>query len=181
MKTLILYTSKCGSTKKYCEDIAKQVSADVFILKGFKTKKMLPYDTIVYGGWIRGNTIQGLDKFLQSYPEIKTKNVIVFAVGMGIPTPESRSLLIEQNLLDLYHIRFYQFRGSFDIAKLDVINKFMINNSLKMILNDPASSPDQKSLTSIKDHPIDYYDQDKVNKVVSVLNQLSFDSVFQNK
>jgi len=181
MKTLILYTSKCGSTKKYSEDIARQVQADVFPLKGFKPKKMLAYDTIVFGGWIRGNTIQGLDKFLQSYESIKAKNVIVFAVGMGIPTSESRSLLIEQNLLDLYHIRFYQFRGSFDIKKLDFINKLLINNSLKMITSDPSASEDQKNLGSIKDHPIEAYDQQKVDKVVSVLNQLSFDSAAQGK
>jgi hypothetical protein len=26
--------------------------------------------------------------------------------------------MIEQNLLDMYHVRYYQFRGSFDMKKL---------------------------------------------------------------
>jgi menaquinone-dependent protoporphyrinogen IX oxidase len=173
MKTLILYVSKCGNTKKYAEDIGALIHADVFPLKKFKSKKMGEYDAIVFGGWVRGGTIQGLDKFLQSYKFIEKKNVIVFSVGMSVPSKEGRAILIEQNLLDMYHVRYYQFRGSFDITKLDFISKLMIQNSLKMIINDPDCTEDQKSLLSIKDRPIEHYDHEKVDKIVSVINQLS--------
>jgi menaquinone-dependent protoporphyrinogen IX oxidase len=177
MKTLILYTSKTGNTKAYAEDIAKQVAADVAPLKGFRMKKMLDYDTIVFGGWVQGGTIKGLDKFLSDYKSIEKKNVLIFSVGMSIPTSDGRSLMIEQNLLDMYHVRYYQFRGSFDMKKLHFPESFMISNSLKMIANDPAAAPDQQALMGIKDHPIEFYDSEKVAKVVSVINQLSFASM----
>jgi len=169
MKTLILYTSKCGSAKRYSEDIAKAVGAEVFPLKKFNLKRAKNYDTIVFGGWVKGGTIEGLNKFLTEYEAIKTKNVIVFSTGMSVPSSEGRSLLIEQNLLDLYHIRFYQLRGSFDMAKLDFFSKLLIQNSLKMIANDPSSTEEQKALAGIKEKPIDYYDQEKVDRIVSVI------------
>jgi menaquinone-dependent protoporphyrinogen IX oxidase len=177
MKTLILYTSKTGNTKTYAEDIAKQVNGDVAPLKGFRVKKMQDYDTIVFGGWVEGGTIKGLDKFLSFYPKISKKNVIVFSVGMAVPTPDGRSLMIEQNLLDMYHVRYYQFRGSFDMKKLHFPYNLLIMNSLKMMANDATATADQKMLLGIKDNPIIVYDREKVDKVVSVLNQLSLADV----
>jgi menaquinone-dependent protoporphyrinogen IX oxidase len=181
MKTLILFTSKTGNTKAYAEDIGRQVSATVAPLKGFRAKKMLDYDTIVFGGWVQGGTIKGLDKFLSNYKSIEKKNVIVFSVGMSIPSSDARSLMIEQNLLDMYHVRYYQFRGSFDMKKLHFPENFMITNSLKMMANDPSTAPDQQALLTIKDHPIEFYDTEKVAKVVSVLNQLSFADAMASK
>jgi len=174
MKTLILYTSKTGNTKVYAEDIAKKVQADVFPLKGFRAKKMVNYDTIVFGGWVQAGTIKGLDKFLSNYDAIKAKNVIVFSVGMSIPSPDGRALLIEQNLLDMYHIRYYQVRGSFDIKKLHFPANVMILNSLKMMANDPQATPEQKSLMDIKTHPVTVYDYEKIDKIVAVINGLAF-------
>jgi menaquinone-dependent protoporphyrinogen IX oxidase len=172
MKTLFLYESKCGSTQKYATDMAEQVQGEAFPLKHFKAKKMLGYDTIVFGGWVMGGTIQGLDKFLSDYKLIEKKNVIIFSVGLSIPTQESRHLMIEQNLLDLYHVRFYQLRGSFDMKKVRFPYNILLKNSLQMMLNDPTT-PDKEALESLKTHPIDVYDSEKVGKIVSVLNQLA--------
>ena len=52
MRTLIVYESQSGSTKKYAEDIAKAVSADLLPLKKFKAKIIPDYDCIVFGGWV---------------------------------------------------------------------------------------------------------------------------------
>lgn len=173
MKTLILYTSKTGNTKAYAEDIAKKVQADVAPLRGYHFKKMADYDTVVFGGWVQAGTIIGLDKFLSNYPLIEKKNVLVFSVGMSIPSPDGRALLIEQNLLDMYHIRYYQVRGSFDIKKLHFPANFMIMNSLKMIANDPDATSDQKSLMDVKNHPIIVYDHEKIDKIANVINGLA--------
>lgn len=174
MKTLILYVSKTGNTKAYAEDIAKKVQADVAPLRGFKAKKMVAYDTIVFGGWVEGGTIKGLNKFLSNYSSMDKKNVIIFSVGMSIPSADGRALLIEQNLLDMYHVRYYQVRGSFDIKKLHFPANFMIMNSLKMIANDPQASADQKSLMDIKNRPIVVYDNEKIERIVNVINDLAF-------
>jgi len=173
MKTLVLYTSLTGSTEKYAKDIASAVNGDVFPLKSFKWRNIKDYSIVVYGGWIQGGTIKGLDKFLQHWDkDLKKKDVIIFSCGMTFPTEEGRHVLIEQNLLDLYHVRYYQLRGNFDINKLKPIYKFMIQNSIKMIVNDPDATEDQKALAGIKDHPIVCYDAPKVEKVISVIRSL---------
>ena len=173
MNTLILYKTNTGCTKTYAERIGEGIHGDVFELKKFKWKNLKNYDTVVFGGWVMGNTIQGIDKFLQHWDDMSKKDVIVFAVGMSLPSPEGRHILIEQNILDNYHIRFYQFRGSFDMAKLHFPYNFLINNSIRMIANDPNASDDQKSLASIKEHPLVYFDSEKVEKVLLVLRTIA--------
>lgn len=176
MKTLILYQSKTGNTAKYAEDIAKRVNADAFELNHFKPKKMKDYDTIVFGGWVMAGNIQGINKFLQHWDEIENKNVIVFSVGMSLPSKEGRTTLINQNLLDMYHIRFYQLRGSFDFNKLGPIQKLLIKNSVGRMTDENDSSDPQAGLESIITRPILCYDTEKIDRMVSVLENLALEA-----
>ncbi len=176
-KTLILYVSNTGNTKKYCEDIASAVSADVMPLKKFKWKKIDDYDIVVFGGWIMGGNIKGLNDFLSHWDyELDGKDVIVIGVGMGYPTSETRKALINQNILDLYHLRFYQFQGSFDYEKLNGMNKMMMKASIAKLASDPTISSGEASILDIMERPIEVYDQEKVNKVVSVINMLAVEA-----
>lgn len=173
MRTLILYTSKTGNTKKYAEDIAQAVNGDVFPLKKYKWKDPGDYDSIVFGGWVMGGKIQGIDDFLSHYDEISDKNILVFSSGMGFVTSESRDRLISGNVLDIYHIRYYQLRGSFDYSKLHFPYNFMINTSLRALRKDPDSAQDLSMVENLKETPLEFYDQQGIDRIISVLHRLS--------
>lgn len=173
MRTLILYTSKTGNTKKYAEDIARAVNGDVFPLKKYKWKDVGDYDSIVFGGWVMGGKIQGIDDFLSHYDEISDKNILVFSSGMGFVTSESRDRLISGNVLDIYHIRYYQLRGSFDYSKLHFPYNFMINTSLRALRKDPDSAQDLSMVENLKETPLEFYDQQGIDRIISVLHRLS--------
>lgn len=172
-KTLILYCSNTGDTKKYAEDIASQVSADIFPLKKFKWKKIDDYDIVLFAGWVMGGEIKGLNDFLSHWDDdLKSKDVIVIGNGMGMATPETRKRLIDQNLLDMYHIRFYQFQGSFDMDRLNLTYKLLMKASIKRLEADPNATAAEKSITTIIDNPISYYDHAKVERVVEVIHTI---------
>ena len=175
MRTLVLYTSYTGNTKKYAEKIAMGISTEAVPFKKSKWKRMdlSAYDTIVYGGWICGSQIQGLDDFLSRYEEMKDKNVIVFCDGMGFVSKESRDNLISANILDLYHIRFYQLRGSFDYSKLRFPKNLMIRLGIKGAVDRNDGNTDVEFLKSILNTPFEYNDQDGVDRILSVLHRLS--------
>ncbi len=175
MRTLVIYESLTGSTQKYAEDIARAVSGEVIPLRRFKPKMIPQYDVIVFGGWVRGGRIQGLDKFLTHWDQMEGKDVIIFSSGMSIPTKQGRLDLISANLLDLYHVRYYELRGNFDYDKLNFINRMMMDRSLQMIENDPEASVDQKYLLTVRDNPISYYDQERVDRIIEVINGISLE------
>ena len=173
MRTLILYYSKNGSTQRYAEEIGNAVHGDVMPIKKFKPKMNKDYDTIVFGGRVVGSRIQKVDDFLRFYDDMKEKNVIIFSVGMSLVSKESRAGLISSNILDLYHVRFYQLRGSFNYSELGFVDRLMMANSLRVIANDPEATVDQRALLDIKERPIEYYDQAGVDRIISVLHRLA--------
>ena len=172
MRTLIVYFSKTGNTKKYAEDIAAAVKCEAIPLKKFKKKMIDEYDTIVFGSRVMGNRIQKVDDFLANYDLMKEKNVILFAVGMSLVSKETRANLISGNLLDLYHIRFYQLRGGFDYGKLSFFEKLLMSNSLRMIQNDPNATVDQQMLLKLKETPMEFYDDAGVDRIISVIRKI---------
>lgn len=86
-----------------------------------------------------------------------------------------RKNLISSNILDLYHVRYYAFQGGFDFSKLNWKNKFLFNTAIRQIENDPNATADMKMASYVKDHPINYYDEAKVNRVIEVINKLSLE------
>ncbi len=172
MRTLIVYFSKTGNTKKYAEDMAQALKCDVLPIKKFKRRLIDQYDTIVFGSRVMGSQIQKINDFLMFYDDMKEKNIIVFAVGMSIPTKETRANLISANILDLYHLRFYQLRGSFEFEKLSFVEKFLMNRNFQMIANDPNATVDQRAVLALKDTPIIVYDQPGVDKIISVIRKI---------
>lgn len=173
MKTVVIYESHVGSTKKYAEEIAEKVGGDVFPRKKFKFKKKLDeYDVVVYGGWVKGSQIQGLNDFLFYWDDMKEKHVIVFSCGMSFPSAESRKDMINANVLDLYHLRYYQLQGSFEFKKLDPINRFLISNSLRLMAKDDEFGASARGLADIKDNPLIVHDEKGIEKIVNVIRRL---------
>ena len=159
--------------QKYATDIAKRVEADVSPFKKVKWKNIQDYDIVVFGSYIRGGKIQKIDDFLQHWDELKDKAVLVFATGMGMASKESRDNLIQTNVLGDYHLRFYQFRGSFDFSKLNFIDRLMFTQSLKIMEAHPElAGGNTQDMSWVKDNPIEVYDNEKVDRVVDVIQKI---------
>ena len=173
MRTIILYYSKTGNTKKYAEDIANALQCEAMPIKKFKKKMIADYDTIVFGSRVRGGSIDKVDSLLAMYEDMRDKNVILFSVGMSFPSKEGREELIKSNLLDLYHVRYYQLRGSFDFNKLGFLDKFIMNNSLRMMARSPEHSATASMLSTVKERPIEYYDREGVDKIISIVRKVN--------
>ncbi len=177
-KTLVLYTSGCGSTQKYATDIAHAVDGDVFPLKKFKWKNIDDYQIVVYGGWVKNGLIQGIDDFLYDYDSrLKDKDVLVFSCGMSVPTDEGRKELIDRNYLSPYHIRYYQVRGDFDFKKLKWAQKLTLKASIKILMNNPDATPEQKMVGNVLDTPIEYYDREKIERMITVIRKIESEPI----
>lgn len=81
MKTLVVYKSKTGFTKKYAEMIAKEAQCDLLELKNASAKKMAEYDVIVFGSRLFAGTVDDLKKAREMFAESGAKELVVFATG----------------------------------------------------------------------------------------------------
>ena len=88
-KSIVIYTSKRGSTKQYAEWIAEDLGCEAVTLADAKELDLYSYDCIIYGGWIRGSGIVDFDKFARMLDEQLMKRLLVFGVGFADETAEN--------------------------------------------------------------------------------------------
>ncbi len=81
MKTLVVYKSKTGFTKKYAELIAQEVSCDMVELKKATAVKMSEYDVVVFGTRFFAGMVDDLKKAKELFEQSGAKKFVVFATG----------------------------------------------------------------------------------------------------
>ena len=73
MNAIVVYKTKYGSTKTYAEWIAEELSADIRDAKTVKADDLLKYDTIIYGGGLYAEVINGVSLITKNYEKLKDK------------------------------------------------------------------------------------------------------------
>ena len=127
MKKIVVYQSGTGFTAKYANWIAEELGCEAKEYKKVKTDELAAYDTVVYGGWIMANMVYGYDKI----KALKLKNVIVFGVGMSIPSEEVATKIAAQN--EIEQEKLFYFEGGYNPKKVGFLKKMMMNMIKKSI------------------------------------------------
>ena len=146
MKTLIIYTSQTGFTKKYSQWLADKTNADIYELKDAKKKKAAffdTYDAIVYAGWIMAGKVVKSNWFLGKAEGWKEKCLAVMAVG-GSPNdnPDVEGALKKLIPDDKkQYVKAFYCQGGFNYDKMKGPYKL----AMKMFAGALRKKKDEKS------------------------------------
>lgn len=89
MKTIVIYTSQTGFTKRYAQWIAEATDADCLELSAAKNKSLTAYEAIIFGGWACAGNISKISWFKRNIDKWTNKKLITFCVGGSpIDNPE---------------------------------------------------------------------------------------------
>lgn len=145
-RVLIFYNSKRGSTKTYAEWIAdgikeeaSKLTVSLFIDKvsmeecDFDTIES--YDAVVFGSWLRGSGIVGLD-VVKPYMDGIQEKCIIYCCGISDYNPKNYAQIVEINFndkVDMSKVRLYYCPGSYDPSKVKGIDKLMMWIAKKVV------------------------------------------------
>lgn len=127
MKRIVVYKSNTGFTAKYANWIAKELGCEAVEFKKVKTASLTQYDEVIYGGWIMANMVNGYNKI----KNLNLKKVVVFGVGMSVPSDTVAQMMAEQN--NISRESFFYFEGGYDPKKVGFIKKMMMNMIKKSV------------------------------------------------
>jgi len=115
MKTIILYKSKYGSALKYAQWLADELGAELAETGTLKVSQLADYDRIILGGSVFASGIRGAQWLKKNYPQLRDKQVAVFAVGAS-PYEENAVEKVRQHALapELTELPFFYLRGRLD-------------------------------------------------------------------
>lgn len=172
MKTLVMYKSKTGFTKKYAEWIAEELSADIFDVSKVNTNMLTIYDTIIYGGGLYAVGINGVKYITQNLDKLKDKKVIVFATGASPFREEVLREVSDKNFTseEQKYIQFFYLRGGFDFLKLKPFYKVIMTLLKWKLKMKRELTPDERGMLAIYDKPVDFTRKKNIDQIITYVN-----------
>ncbi|MCO1604694.1 flavodoxin domain-containing protein [Desulfosporosinus nitroreducens] len=173
MKTLVIYNSKTGFTKKYAEWISEELSADIINASKVATNMLSAYDCVIYGGGLYVVGINGVKMITQNVDKLKGKKVVVFATGMSPSRKEAVNEVKKKNfsLEQQKIIQFFYLRGGFDYSKLNPIDKMLMSLLKASIIwkkiRKKKLTSDEIGILEVFNKPTDYTRKAKLDELIA--------------
>ena len=149
MSTIVVYKSKYGATKKYAEWIAEELKCKMIENKNLKIENLLEYDTIIYGGGLYAEVIDGVTLITRNLDKLEGKKLVVFSTGI---TPLKYSeyydkLVVDKNFKQemLNKIKIYNFMGKMIIDELSAVHRAALK-TLKQIMSAKKNPNEMEKL-----------------------------------
>ncbi|MBQ2932831.1 MAG: flavodoxin [Clostridia bacterium] len=170
MDAVVIYKSKYGSTKEYANWIAKELDCPVFEVKEISKDDLVNYDTIIYGGGLYAEIINGVSLITKNFDKLKNKKVAVFSTGI---TPlDCRDyydkMVIEKNFKPEMRdsIKVFNFMGKMILDELSLPHKTAIKALKKLMSGKENPTEMEKLLVELCDKDGNFTDKSAIKDLI---------------
>ena len=176
MKTLIIYTSQTGFTKKYAGWLAERMDADLLDLKEAQKKNTMffeEYQAIVYGGWAMAGKIVKSKWFLEKASAWKDKKLAMFCVG-GSPNDNPDIDTFLQNALtdnQKKYIKVFYCQGGFNYEKMKAPSRVAMKMFVSSLKNKKGATEEEKIMAEKMASSYDVSDVKFIEPIVLYLGE----------
>ena len=173
MKSIIIYGSHYGTTKKYADELSKRTNIQSISFK--EIKEINDYDNIIYLGGIYAGGILGMSKTLRNLNNISSKNIILITVGLADPNDEENINNIRDNIKKqlksevFKKAKIFHLRGGIDYSKLNFVHKTMMKllyNAVKNVPNEKQTA-ENRAMIETYNKKVDFIDFSGLDKIIN--------------
>ena len=175
MSKIVIYKTKYGSAKMYAEWISEALGCPMVNAKDIKISDLYEYDTIIYGGGLYAEVINGVSLITKNLDKLEGKKIAIYSVGI---TPlECRDyydkLVLEKNFKPemLSKIKVYNFLGKMITEELSFPHKAALKSLKKIMSGKENPTEMEKLLITLCDANDDFSDKDSIKELVEYVNQ----------
>lgn len=175
MKAVVIYKTKYGSTRTYAEWIAEELNCDIMDAKAVKLDDLLEYDTIIYGGGLYAEVINGVHTIVKNLDKLGGKRIAVYTTGL---TPiDCREyydgMVMERNFKNgvADNIRVFNFPGKMIIDELSFVHKTAIKSLKKMMSAKENPTEMEQLLIKLCEADGDFTDRSAITELVEYVKE----------
>lgn len=175
MKAVVIYKSKYGSTKSYAEWIGEAMNCPVFEAKSFSKEDLSKYDTIIYGGGLYAETINGVTLITKNFDKLKDKRIAVYTTGI---TPLDcrdyyEKMVIEKNFKPemLKQIKVFNFMGKMIVNELSLVHQAALKTLKKIMSSKETPTEMEKLLIELCDADGDFTDKSQMEDLIEYVKK----------
>ena len=173
MKTIVIYNSQTGFTKRYAEWIAEATKADCLELSAAKKKDLTTYEAIIFGGWACAGSISKISWFKGNIDKWADKKLIAFCVGGSpIDNPE-----IEQAFKQIFNqsalekVSVFYCPGGFNYDKMSASSKLMMKMFIKMLKAKKDKTEAEQEMVKMISQSYDISDKKYIQPILECLKR----------
>lgn len=171
MKTIVIYNSKTGFTKRYAHWIADATGADCLELSEVKKKNLTAYEAIIFGGWACAGGISKLSWFKGNIDTWADKKLIVFCVGASpMDSPDIESSL-KHNFTESQWEKLHVFYcpGGLNYEKMSTPSKLMMKMFIKALKAKKDKTQADEEMIKIISSSYDISDKKYIEPILECL------------
>lgn len=174
MKTLIIYTSQTGFTKKYADWLAQKTGGDLLDLKDAQKKNdafFEDYEAIVYGGWVMAASVVKVKWFLNRAASWKGKKLAIYCVG-GSPNDNPDVEVMLKNMLtdeQREYIRAFYCQGGFNYERMNAPSRLAMKMFVSALKKKKDPTEEEKIMTEMVAKSYDISDEKYLEPVIDYL------------
>lgn len=165
-RTIIIYESRTGFTKRYAQWLSEELDAECIPLKKFQANREEDFELIICGGGICGSSINGLKKFKRIKKRNPQKPFVFFATGIRPVSNKVVDILRKYNFGSEESTPFYYFQGGLDMDLLEPAQKTLLMCFRAMIKRRRHISPEDQLFLNLLQTPGDHSDRTQISSLV---------------
>ena len=170
MSTIVIYKTKYGGTRKYAEWIAEELYCEAVYAKTVKIDDILKYDTIVYGGGLYAEIINGVHMLTKNMDKLKGKKIAIFTTGLTPPDCRDYydKMVIEKNFKDglPQNVRIFNYLGRMVVNELSIVHRTALKTLKKLMQGKENPTEMEKLLVELCDADGDFCDRESIGELV---------------
>ncbi len=173
MKTIVIYNSQTGFTKRYAEWIAEAAGAECAGLKTAEKQELSAYDAIVFGSWACAGGISKLSRFKSIVRRPEGKKLIAYCVGASpMESPEVEKSL-EKNFKtpEFEGVSAFYCPGGLDYEKMPAPSKFAMNMLVKVLSAKKEKTDEDREMIKMISSSYDISDKKYIEPILKALGK----------
>lgn len=154
METIVIYTTRYGSTEKYAHEIAEKINCLSLKSSQVRQVDLEPYDVVILGSCLLEGQLANAatyDAWIEAYPH---KHWALFTVGLSNPKLTNFEYILNYNFKPrtLDKIATFHFRGTISYKRLH-----LMQNLIKQLQEEEVDSIDFVTLDDINKKLLEKY------------------------
>lgn len=173
MKTLVIYTSQTGFTKRYAEWIAEAAGGDCLELSLAKKRDLSEYEAIVFGGWLCAGGISKIDWFKRNIENWPGKKLAVFCVGGSPMESPDIAPFLERSFTAAERARLKAFYcpGGFNYEIMPAPSKLMMKMFAAALKAKKDKTEAEKAMAEMISKSYDISDKKYIDPILKYVNK----------
>ncbi len=173
MKTIVIYNSQTGFTKRYAQWIAEEAGADCLALSAAKKKDLAAYEAIIFGGWACAGGIRKIKWFKGNMDKWEDKTLIAFCVGASPMDNPEIDIALKRNFSkpEQQKVKTFYCPGGLNYEKMSTPSKLMMKMFVKTLKAKKDKTREEEIMVKMISSSYDISDKKYIEPILQYLKK----------